>query len=186
MGQSTDGILAYGWDLGSPDDVEEGDWAYDLLVNRFAEFDDTEDLLFDAYGYEFPPNPYDEITEEQWNEWQAFRYRQGFAPAEHPDYEAWKRDSQPQLEARWAAKRQAREKLPVVFETHCSGEFPMYILAAKGTVFTASRGYPIEFDQYSTIGSVPAAYGAILHHAAGKIGIEPPKPPSWILASYWG
>lgn len=56
MGQSTDGILAYGWDLGGDDDEH---WAYPFTDELISEYDnDTDNLLLERLGYDGLPNDY--------------------------------------------------------------------------------------------------------------------------------
>jgi hypothetical protein len=68
--------------------------------------------------------------------------------------------------------------------THCSGEYPMYILAISGTREEASRGYPevITID----CSSVRLDWSAKLREFAEEHGIEVSGNPSWKLFSYWG
>jgi hypothetical protein len=45
-------------------------------------------------------------------------------------------------------RREFKKEHPLPFEMvdYCSGEYPMYILAVPGTIITANRGHPIEFN----------------------------------------
>jgi hypothetical protein len=45
----------------------------------------------------------------------------------------------------WAKQREFESKFPVELVTYCSYDYPMYILALRGTVIRASRGDPVEF-----------------------------------------
>jgi hypothetical protein len=74
---------------------------------------------------------------------------------------------------------------PMPFEVtrHCSGDYPMYILAVRGTVMTASRGYPRTIyvsDMNAEMYPVDEMLKFLSEH---DIEVSDPK---WILASYWG
>lgn len=70
---------------------------------------------------------------------------------------------------------------PVALVEHCSNEHPMYLLAVRGTVKVARRGYaePFELPQVSQE-QIEAAKAFCDEH-----GIEW-ETPKWTLFSYWG
>lgn len=72
---------------------------------------------------------------------------------------------------------------PVEVVRHCSYDYPMYILAVRGTKKRASRGYLQEIDPASFVidGEKIAAAKAF----AEARGIEW-KDPKWFLCSLWG
>lgn len=73
--------------------------------------------------------------------------------------------------------------LPVELVHHCSGDYPMYILAVTGTVTTASRGYPKVIERTPRTGAEKAED---FHQFCNEHGIELDKPLQWLLCSYWG
>lgn len=85
------------------------------------------------------------------------------------------------------AERQDFEKahpLPVELVTHCSYDYPMYILAPPGAHHSAHRGYPKEIDP--TVLSVSADQHEALLKFCRDHGIEIPGQPKWYLSSLWG
>ncbi len=72
------------------------------------------------------------------------------------------------------------------FESYCSGDYPMYVLAAK--VITVRRGYSklIDLDRLK---NDPAQHGwdEKLAAAVQTLGVTPKQEkPGWVLVSYWG
>jgi len=86
----------------------------------------------------------------------------------------------------FAERRKFAEEhpLPVMLETHCSGEYPMYILAVKGSCLENRRGYPAEFDPAALV-VTDAEHDALLKFCADH-GIAHAAEPKWLLTSYWG
>jgi hypothetical protein len=136
MGQSTDALMAFGFDLG--EEVPE----------RFAA--DEEDG-FEAD--EFLLRDYDAGIPD-------------WTPDGPPDY--------------WRKKDEALAKLPVDIITHCSGEYPMYFLAVRGTNRRACRGTPVAAEQYQIGQDEIAALRAFCE----KHGIEW-QLPKWHIFSMW-
>ena len=154
MGTSTDGILAYGYNLGGDDsgwEVAEADEHGGLELDWLA--DDpgfttaAMDKLLAAAGF----------TETDW-----------------------------QVDGYSKRKKAAEESLGVEFETYCSDDFPMYLLAAK--VITVSRGYvePIDMTELVEAPNVNGWDGK-LRSALSTLGLTPKQEkPQWLLCSYWG
>lgn len=75
--------------------------------------------------------------------------------------------------------------LPVELVNVCSREYPMYIVALKGTVLTASRGFPKTFDPASLV-VTDEQRNTLMEfcrtHSINAVGVE----PGWYLSSYWG
>ena len=136
MGQSTDALMAFGFDLGEelPDsftaDAEDGFEADAFLLRDF-----------DAGVPDWEPG----------------------AP---PNY--------------WRMKDEALAKLPIDVITHCSGEYPMYFLAVRGTERKARRGYPSEAVQRDI---APAEIDA-MRSFCEKHGIKW-QEPRWHIFSMW-
>ena len=156
MGQSTNAVLAYGYDLGSGEEwkiAEVGEYG-DLAVDWFDEdhedgfLGQAERRLLNASGF----------TET---------------------YEDGKDDY-------FAREGEAKERLGVEFESYCSGEYPMYVLATK--VITVRRGYSEVLDLPALMAE-PAEHGwdDKLTAALTALGITPKQEqPGWVLCSYWG
>ena len=159
MGQSTNGILAYGYDLGG----DEGGWKVreageygDLTLPWLPEPEDFDDYdlatllerrLLDASGF----------TET---------YEDG-----RPDY--------------FARVRAAKEALGVELESYCMGDYPMYVLAAKA--ITAYRGDcdVVDMAELSRPETL-AGWDAKLSAALAALGMPPvQEKPAWLLCSYW-
>lgn len=167
MGQSTDALLVYGYDLGNEDEwhVPELVVDYDEEGDDEEEGDEDEGLaerviakLLVAAGF-VEPDP---------------------EPGARRGTEAYDRHFQ------WYLRRGAAEDaLPVKIETHCSVEYPMYLLAAY--VLTARRGYP-EFPDFAALESQRVAedWDGKLAAAATTLGWTLDGPPRWILCSDWG
>jgi hypothetical protein len=75
---------------------------------------------------------------------------------------------------------------PVEIVNYCSGEYPMVIIAARGTVKTARRGHPVKIIAVDMM--------TVNLHAADDLRefVETYFPehlgpgPEWYLSSYWG
>lgn len=143
MGTSTNGILAYGYDLG-----EDFAGLSDYERNEPAWYDESEGwqesaekALLAAHGF----------TETDW-----------------------------QVDGYFARKKAAEEEMGVELDTYCSGDYPMFLLAAK--VQTCYRGDADPVDL-----TLPDNADERLAWALGVLGITPKADrPQWLLASYWG
>lgn len=156
MGQSTNGMLAYGYDLGGDDG-----WKLQGLGE---------------YG-EFPELPWldeDEGFQES-AERRLLAEIAGFT-------ETWSSGNEGYFER----EREAKARLGVAFDTHCSGDYPMYLLATK--VITVYRGSVKDIDM-AALAVEPEMNGwdEKLRAALAALGITPQQPePRWLLCSYWG
>lgn len=81
----------------------------------------------------------------------------------------------------WAAKREFVKSVGVDLVSHCSGDYPMYILAAKASITRAHRGYPEKLPDGMT---ADPGWPQILEVFCEKTGIQI-QEPSWILCSNW-
>ena len=80
---------------------------------------------------------------------------------------------------------QVEQKLPVQVITHCSTDYPMYILSAALTTHTSYRGRSRLLNMKSL--TVQDEWAQNLQTALDALGIKPKqKEPGWILASLWG
>ena len=73
-----------------------------------------------------------------------------------------------------------RESFPVSMTMHCSYEYPMYIVAVRGTETIASRGYANEITSIAVDEEKISAFKEFCE----KNGIE--GQPKWLLCSMWG
>lgn len=83
-------------------------------------------------------------------------------------------------------KKAAEAQVGVTIESHCSGEYPMYVLSAKK--FKACRGDVTTVDP-AFLQSAVADEDLIgkLARACEALGIRPTQEkPAWLLCSYWG
>lgn len=166
MGQSTDALLVYGYDLGSDDE-----WNVPELEPSDDDEDDTDEddeladrivaTLLVAAGFTEPdPDPDAPYSDSP-------EYRQS------PHFQ-------------WYLRRgRAEEALPVKVETHCSVEYPMYLLAAH--VLRAWRGQP-KFPDLAELDRQRVAedWDGKLAAAVKALGWTMDGPPRWILCSDWG
>lgn len=160
MGQSTNGILAYGYDLGG-----EEDWK----IQGVGEYSELPDLdWFD------PEN-------EEGDDFQSAAERRLLAEIAGFT-EEWSSGNEGYFER----EREAKGRLGVEFGTYCSGEYPMFLLATK--VITVRRGY-IETIDMADLAVAPTREGwdDKLRVALAALGITPTQEqPKWLLCSYWG
>lgn len=151
MGTS-DGILAYGYNLGGPEE-----W----LVREVGDNGEVTAEWWDD----------DDVTEAAIT---ALRTAAGFTETD------WEADGY------FDRRNAADARIGVVIDTHCSGEYPEYLLAAHVT--TAARGYPETLDLAELQAqAVTDGWDDKLRAALEVLGLTPTQEkPGWILASYWG
>jgi len=95
--------------------------------------------------------------------------------------EEWEPDS-----GYWDRKKDAEARLGVQFETYCSDNAPMHVLAAH--VITVSRGDCKVLD-LPALAAMPfeGLWDDKLRAACEALGITPTQEqPGWLLVSYWG
>jgi hypothetical protein len=83
-------------------------------------------------------------------------------------------------------KREAEARLGVEIDTHCSADYPRYVLAAH--VITVYRGSSEAID-FGALTAQAAAddWDGKLAAALALLGLTPAQDrPQWLLASYWG
>lgn len=154
MGISTNGILAYGYDLGSEGDgwsVREVD-DYGQLTTPWAPDEDEDDADMES------------IVERVLLEAVGFT---------ETDYWA---------DGYYERKRAAEATVGVELVAYCSGEYPMYVLAASST--SVRRGFVETIDPATMTDT--AAMDERLAWALGVLCITPmQEAPAWLLASYY-
>ncbi|WP_328934170.1 MULTISPECIES: hypothetical protein [unclassified Streptomyces] len=158
MGQSTDALLVYGYHLGGGD----GGWE----LQGLGEYDELPELPW-----------YNEDSEDFQGDAEQLLLAQlaGFT-------ETWESGG----EGYFAREREAKARLGVTFETHCSGSYPGYLLIAKG--ITAHRGDVESIDFAELTAEVQQADAdAKLRAALEVLGLTPKQErPGWMLCSFWG
>ncbi|MFF8100157.1 hypothetical protein ACF07S_10335 [Streptomyces sp. NPDC016640] len=159
MGQSTNGMLVYGYDLGG-----EEEWK----IREAGE-----------YG-ELPPLDWFDPDNEEGDGFQEAAERRLLAQLADFTETDWRADGY------FEREREAKARLGVEFDTYCSGDYPMYLLAAK--VITVYRGSAEEIDM-TELAIAPEMNGwdEKLNAAVQALGITPTQDkPKWLLCSYWG
>ncbi|HEY9371875.1 hypothetical protein [Streptomyces sp.] len=160
MGQSTNGMLAYGYDLGG----EEG-WK----LQEAGE-----------YG-ELPELPWFDEENEDGDGFQESAERRLLAEIAGFT-ETWSSGNEGYSDR----KREAKAQVGVEFDTHCSGDYPMYLIATK--VITVYRGSVKDIDM-AALAVEPEMNGwdEKLRIALQALGITPTQEKArWLLCSYWG
>lgn len=164
MGQSTNGILAYGFDVGGPEEgwkIEEsdeyGDWNPPWLEEARQQASEKEREFVCL----------DEVAEER------LLALAGFTETN------W------QVDGYHVRKREA-EKNACAFVTHCSGSYPMYLLAAWSK--EVHRGSVEDIDFYDLERQrAEQDWDCRLTAALADLGMTPKQPEArWMLVSYWG
>jgi hypothetical protein len=143
MGQSTDAILVFGFDVGEENPLQK--------VAGDDEDDSPElDVILAA--------------------------RAGLVRPSTADYKA------PEWTKYWAEKEALEKASPLEIVRHCSGDYPMYIMAVRGTKTRANRGYPSVIDP-AALAVTPEKIEAAKALCA-ELGIEW-QEPKWLLCSMW-
>jgi hypothetical protein len=156
MGVSTDGIFAYGFNLGG----DEGGWK----VEGAGEWGNWEPTWYD-------PDGEDSLTEVIERRLLA---SVGFTETD------W------QAEGYFKRKKDAEAKLGVSLVRHCSSEYTMYILAACEITASRGDVKTVDFsvlDQQRQGEDWDAKLRQALN-ALGIVPSQ--AEPAWLLVSYWG
>ena len=77
----------------------------------------------------------------------------------------------------------SRHPLPVDVVKHCSGDYPMYIIAVPGTWTRAHRGFPREIDSNKMSFDIKDA--AALIKFCDDYGIAGEGPAWWLSSMWW-
>lgn len=83
-----------------------------------------------------------------------------------------------------ARRKQAQEQAGVELITHCSGEYPMYILAVANVGWSTSRGSALEISKDDLL--MNQLEGVHSLRAFCERHDIPWVNPRWLLCSYWG
>lgn len=162
MGQSTNGMLVYGFDLGS----NESEWK----VREVGEYGALAVPWFDETDEDSEPA----------DDFETLAVRRLL------DASGFTETYEDGREGYFGREREAQEALGVEFESYCSGDYPMFVLAAK--VLTAYRGDCDVLDLAALSDPATlAAYDEKLTAALAALGLTPvQEKPAWLLCSYWG
>lgn len=95
------------------------------------------------------------------------QWEEGEEPWKDYDYEEW-------IEEKFG------KDSAIEIVLHCSGDAPMYLIAAKESVTTARRGSPRIISDLE----VQSTWRSALRKVSRELKI--PDEPKWFLASYWG
>lgn len=151
MGVSTDGILCYGFSLG-----DEGGVLPSWLLDGDPEDEDSnaiEFVDFLAKLYELP----------------------------HPGEWSGDEATLARFHEYWDKQRQLEKDVGIEVVNHCSGEYPMFILAVAESVKTAARGSITELGQNTTANP---EWEDKLRAFCEKAGIKF-EEPQFLLCSMW-
>lgn len=157
MGMSTDGILAYGYDLGG----EECGWQ----IAEAGEYGDWE------------PEWYNQDAGDDFIESVESRILAGVVQFTESDW---------QVDGYFTRRREALTRAGVELGTYCSGDYPMHILAAYKIVVSRGSVETVNFSELEQA-RLDQGWNEKLRLAANALGITPKQAePAWLLASYWG
>ncbi|MFD3568477.1 hypothetical protein [Streptomyces sp. NPDC058667] len=159
MGQSTNAMLMYGYHLGS----DEGGWQ----IRGLGEYDELPALDW------YDPEVEDGLDFQSAAEHKLLADIAGFT-------EEWA----PGLDGYWDRHRAAEARVGVKLASHCSGDYPMYVLATK--VITVYRGEVEAIDPARDL-AVQPDWDDKLRAALDVLGLNPTQETAcWFLCSYWG
>lgn len=171
MGQSTNAVLAYGYDLAGGDD----EWK----IAEVGEFGEPNLPWFNPDG-ELEEDTDTEDDDEAETDFVTLAEKRLLAEIAGFSEEPYAADG-------YYDRKQAAEKLVgVEFESYCSGEYSMWVLATH--VITVYRGDSKLIDP-AELAAMPEREGwdAKLAAAVAALGITPTQTkPGWVLVSYWG
>jgi hypothetical protein len=159
MSESTDGILAYGYNLGG----EEDGW-------QIAEAGEG--------GWDWAPEWYDTENEDFPDGFVAAAWSELLVATGLMTEADWDADD------RYERQEAAKKRLGVEFVTFCSDSAPMYVLAAHEV--TAARGHVQEID-FADLDRqrVAGDWDVKLDRAIKALGVTPKQDrPAWLLVSY--
>jgi hypothetical protein len=157
MGTSTDALLCYGYDIGGAER-----W-------KFTEADDGQ---LPSLGW-YDDDGDDVITA-------AEEHLVHVIGNLHPG-DSWR------SEGYYDRRSVAEERVGVTFVTHCSQEYPLYVMVAAASVTRARRGDVEVIDAPELVQpSTLRHYDEQLAAACDALGLHPPVEPQWLLVSWWG
>lgn len=129
-----------------------------------------------AFGFDLG----EELPESLLGDSEYFDFEEWFASNKFSEAEPPHGDYDRDWPDYWRRKREAIAALPYDVISHCSGDYPMYFLAARGTDLTASRGYPAKVVMPEISSDAIEA----MRQFCTEAGIEW-KEPDWHIFSMW-
>lgn len=82
--------------------------------------------------------------------------------------------------------REAKARIGVTFERHCSADYPEHVIAAHVIKVYRGKSKPIDFAALRAQAAAEDWDGR-LASALATLGLKPTQErPQWLLASYWG
>jgi hypothetical protein len=156
MGQSTNGILAYGYDLGEFDKIQGLGEYGELPPLTWYDPEHTDDLIQAA-------------------EQQLLTEIAGFT-------ETW----EPGVEGYYERERAAKARTGVVLETYCSDSCPMYVLAAHVTTVKRGYVEEIDMAALAVEPEMNGWDEKLRAALTTLEITPTQQQPRWLLCSYWG
>lgn len=156
MGQSTDGILAYGYDLG--EGFEK--------IQEAGEYGELPPLTW------FDPEHTDDLIEAA--ELHLLAQVAGFTETD------WSADGY------FDRQRKAKARLGVQFETYCSDSCPMHLLAAKVITVRRGAVEDIDMTALAVEPEMNGWNDKLRAALTALGITPQQAEPRWLLASYWG
>lgn len=90
-----------------------------------------------------------------------------------------------QAPGHFARKREAEQRCGVEIVAHCSGDYPMYILAAHRLTVRRGDVEQLDLEELQT-DPVTQGWDDKLRAALVALGLTPKQQePAWLLCSYW-
>lgn len=137
-----------------------------------------------AYGIDLDEDWTDKVPwsyEDGMDYWLYKRYDLNLKYETREEYEAIPEEMKKEI---WARQREFLKACPVEDIYHCSLDYPMVVLAIRGTRTTASRGYPKVIEKLRTPGQFAIdRFLRTLEEWGVDTGGEHPR---WLLFSMWG
>ena len=125
---------------------------------------------------------------------EVFQKYMGDMDKEHFDFEDFlchesgifleENSTKSQFDSWYKRRNEVRDACPVEMIFHCSGEYPMYILAVKGTETTAWRGDPKLLNLREVQDSLSFQSVGLFEKWCKDHEIEKSNP-DWLLCSMW-
>jgi hypothetical protein len=157
MGQSTNAVLIYGYDLGGG----EKEWLVDEASGDYG------DLRVDWYDEEGQ----DDFVEAAMK---RLRVSAGFTETD------WRADGF------FRRQREADDRVAVKFETYCASDYPIYTLAAHVITVHRGDLEVLDLAQLQRLPG-ENGWDAKLTAALATLGLTPKQEkPGWLLCSWWG
>ncbi len=140
------------------------------------------DLVKTGYLKEAGDEPafFTEQDEEDWDFDKVLMRDAGLAPWGYHENENQRED----YKVFSARRKQAQEQAGVELITHCSGDYPMYILAVANVGWCASRGSTIEISKDDMLMNQLVGINKLREFCVRHD--IPWSDPKWLLCSYWG